>query len=339
MSGRVYGVDLGTSSIKIYKKGKGIVCNEKNIIAIENRKKVIAIGDSAYEMYEKSPENVDVSFPVRKGVIADIAHMEALFNGFIRKINKGGKAASARYVVAIPTDITEVEKKAFIDLIESSVAKVKDVVVVDKPIAAALGAELDITNARGVMMVDIGAATTEIAILSLGGIVISKLLPIGGETFDEAIATSIKKKCNLFIGNKTAGALKEELGCAYPTADGEKYIYGRNVVTGLPQEINIKSPLIYEAIKESLNAIVDAIKMILERTPPEISSDIIDSGIYISGGSALIRQFAELISEQTELQANICFNPASAVVKGLGRIIEEPALSQLAVDPRKTVRR
>lgn len=339
MTGRVYGVDLGTSVIKIYKKGKGVIVDQKNMIAIENRKRVRAIGDEAYEMYEKAPENVDVAYPIKKGVIAEIAYMEALFNCFLKRVYRGGKALPSDYIVAIPTDITDVERRAFSDLIESSNARAKSVKMVEKPIVAALGADLDITNAKGVMMVDIGASTTEISVLSLGGIVISKLLPVGGNNLDEAVAANVKKTCNLFIGNRTAEILKKELGCAYPIDGLERKVYGRNVVTGLPQQVAITSQLVFDAIKEYLNSIIDAVKMILEKTPPEIAADIIDSGIYVSGGSARIKDLDVLISRETELEVNICDNPSNSVIKGIGRIIEDPTLTSLAFDSRVMVSR
>ncbi len=331
MTGKVYGIDLGTNNIKIYKKGKGIVLNEKNMIAIKNESDVIAIGDEAFEMFEKAPDDVVVTFPLRNGVIADMEYMRTLFRNFIYRINKGSKVQSSKFVVAVPTDITEVEKRAFFnDLIDNNIPKVKNIYMVEKPVAAVLGSDLDVTNASGVMMVDIGASTTEIAVLSLGGIVISKLLPIGGDTLDEAIVATMKKNCKLVVGKKTAERLKIELGCAYPNNDSELKIYGRNVVTGLPQDVLVKSPLVNGAIREHLDAIVEAIKGILERTPPEIAADIIDNGIWLSGGSSKVKRFDELIAEETELTVNICDKPSTAVIKGLGRIIEEPALSQLA---------
>ncbi len=338
MALKVYGVDFGTSMFKLYKKGKGIVIDQKNIIAIENGHNVMAIGDEAFEMYEKAPENVLVTYPVRNGVIADIAYMEALFSSFIKQMCKGSKPSSADYIVAVPTDITEVEKRAFADLILSSIAKVHSIRVVEKPIAAALGADLDITNAHGVMVVDLGADTTEISVLSLGGIVLSRLLPVGGNKLDEAIAMTIKKNCNLYIGAKTAEILKVELGSAFGDSDEVKSIYGRDVVTGLPTKKEISSALVYEAIKDYLFQIIDAIKMILERTPPEISSDIIDSGIYITGGGAGIKDFDKLISMGTELNVNICSSPSDTVAYGLGRMIEDPNLITLASDIRRTSR-
>ncbi len=368
MIGKVYGVDLGTSLIKIYKKGKGIVVSQRNIIAIENNKYVLAVGDEAYEMYEKAPESVNVTQPIRNGVIADIANMEKLFSEFIKKTSKTGKLQPAEYVVAVPTDITEVEKRAFVDLIEGSQAKVKKVKIVAKPIAACVGAGLNVNDAYGVMMVDIGASTTEVSVISLGGIVISNLIPIGGDTFNEVIINAVKKRFNLLIGNKTAFQLKKRLGniekINEKLTDSEKLakeveqmleadsedktndaelsddntskinskemkVYGRNFLTGLPQQVTITSDMIVEAMKEPLENIMESIKRILERTPPEISSDIIDSGIYISGGSATIKGIDKLVQEHTGLNVNVCDDPENAVVRGLGEIIENPSLDGL----------
>lgn len=329
MTNKLLGIDLGTSTIKIYKKGTEVVFDEKNVIAIENRKRVIAVGNDAYEMLEKAPKTINVTYPVRNGVIADIANMETLIDSAFKKVLKlnlrGGFC-----LVAVPTDITEVEKKAFFDLIANSRAKLKGVGIVEKPIAAALGAGLDITSANGVMIVDIGADTTEISIMSLGGIVISKLIPIGGNKLDESIKLYVKKKYNLLIGDKTSEYIKKELADAFKTEESYVKVYGRNVVTGLPTEMEISSSMVHDAIVEYLNTIIDNIKMILERTPPEISADIIDSGIYITGGSAKIKNIDKLIGKETELSVNICTNPEDAVINGLGTIIEDSSKEMLA---------
>lgn len=374
MTGRVYGVDLGTCFLKIYKKGKGVILNQRNIIAIENKRNVLAVGDEAYEMYEKAPANVSITNPVRNGVIADIANMEKLFSAFMKECTKASKLQTADYLVAIPMDVTEVEKRAFVELIEGSAAKVRKVKIVAKPIAAALGAGLDVNNAYGVMMVDIGASTTEIAIISLGGIVISQLVPIGGDSFNEVIINDIKKRFNLLIGNKTAYKLKTKLGNINFNEDNlednsevneekemsdgymendnssvegsdlnlnedetvtELEIYGRNVVTGLPQKVVVTSEMVIEAMQEPLEQIMEAIKRILERTPPEISADIIDSGVYIAGGSATIKGIDRLVHEHTGLEVNVCDEPEQVVIKGLGKIIENPKLKCLAYEFRK----
>ena len=353
MIGRVYGVDLGTSVIKIYKKGKGIICNQKNMIAVD-KNKVLAIGDDAFEMYEKVPGYVHVTYPIKNGVIADIENMEKLFNTLLKNISKNGKVHSAEYVVAVPMDTTEVEKKAFIDLVDAS--RAKKVKVVAKPIAAAIGAGLDVCNAKGAMIVDMGASTTEIAVISLGGIVVSRLLPIGGDTFNDAIIAAVKKKYNLLIGRKTASRLKKALGNISKELDedvvrignedmsndvdesiDEKLdtkstslaIYGRDVLTGLPGQVIIDKSLVVEAMSEGLDSIVEGIKVILERTPPEIASDIIDTGIYIVGGSATIQGIDELVREHTGLRVNVAANPENMVINGIGKIIETHDLAKV----------
>ncbi len=337
MTGKIYGIDFGTSTIKIYQKNDGIILDEKNMIAVANRKQVIAAGNEAFEMYEKAPASIRVSYPVKCGVIADIANMLELLNYMIRRINKKGKKLSAAAVlVATPSDITEVEKRAFFDLVASSNFKTKNVKIVEKPIADAVGIGLDVTNAKGVMVVDIGADTTEVSIMSLGGIVISKLIPIGGNRLDESIKSYVKKNYNLVIGDKTSENIKKELACALPTGEYSIKAYGRNVVTGLPSEVEISSAYVYESITEYLYSIIDAIRIILERTPPEISSDIIDSGIYVTGGSAAISGLDKLIQKETGLKINICKDATDTVVNGLGKIIEDKKLTTLACSLKQT---
>ena len=337
MASKTFGIDFGTSTIKVYKKGEGIILDERDIIAIANKKQVIAIGDEAYEMHEKAPENIDVNYPIRNGVIANFNSMVELLNEVIRRIGaKSTTFGNVEFIVATPTDITEVEKRAFFDLIASSASKAKKIKIVEKPIADALGVDLDVTNAHGVMVVDIGADTTEVSVLALGGIVLSKLIPVGGNKLDESIKSYVKKKYNLIIGDKTAEMIKKELASATPVEESEIKVFGRDVVTGLPLEIAISSSMVYTAISEYLYSIVDAIRVILERTPPEISSDIIDYGIFVTGGSANIRNLDELIHKETGLQINIAENAANSVVIGLGKIIEDPNFSSLAAPLKQT---
>ncbi len=330
MASKAFGIDFGTSTIKIYKKGQGIVLDERNIIAISDRKNVIASGNDAFDMYEKAPSNIAVTYPVRNGVIADVANMMALLRHFMMRISGTKHLGAADYIVATPTDITEVERRSFYDLIASSSLKVGRIKIVEKPIADAVGAGLDIMTARGVMIVDIGADTTEVSILSLGGIVLSKLIPVGGNRLDESIKSIVKRKYNLYIGDKTAENIKKKLACAFANLEGSAKVYGRDVVTGLPREMEIKSTDVYEAISEYMYSIIDAIKIILERTPPEISSDIIDSGIYITGGSAKIFALDELMQKETDLKINICPDSSNTVVNGLGKIMEDHKLTSLA---------
>lgn len=339
MSAKLFGIDFGTSTIKIYKKNEGVIFDAKNIIAIADSNRVIAIGDEAFEMYGKAPSNIEVDYPVKNGVIANIANMLSLLNHALASITKSqGKLNGSEFFVAAPTDITEVEKRAFFDLVASSIAKTKKIKIVEKPIADALGAGLDVTTAHGVMIVNVGADTTEISIMSLGGIVLSKMVTIGGNKFDESIIQSVKKQYNLIIGNKTAETIKKQLAVAIPGGDDIKTIrvYGRDVVSGLPTEKEINSDFVYESIAEHLHAIIDAVKIILERTPPEISSDIIDSGIFMTGGSANIYKFDQLMSTETELTVNVCPDSANTVVNGLGKIIEDSKLNTLALTLKQT---
>lgn len=322
MAAKVFGIDFGTSTIKIYRKNEGVIFNEKNIIALCNNN-VMAIGDEAFEMFGKAPDNFQVTFPVKNGVIADIANMLSLLNkAFLKIADKHGKVSGADIIVASPTDITEVEKRAFFDLAASSIAKPKKVRVIEKPIADAIGAGLDVMNASGVMVVDIGADTTEISVMSLGGIVLSKLIPVGGNKFDESIISNVRKKYNLVIGNKTAETIKKRLAYAITPEHETIKVFGRDVMNGLPTEAEIDSEFVYDTINESLSSIVDAVRIILEKTPPEISSDIIDSGIYVTGGSANIKYLDKLFTKETELPIKVCEDPANTVVNGLGKVLE-----------------
>lgn len=331
---KTFGIDLGTRVLKIYKKHEGIIYDAKNIIAIADASRIIAIGDEAFDMYEKAPSNIEVTYPVKFGVIADIKNMQSLLNLVFEEISREhGKLNGSDFLVTAPTDITEVEKKAFIDLVASTSIKPHKVRIVERPIADALGVGLNVTDASGVMVVDIGADTTEISVLSLGGIVLSKLIPIGGNKFDEDIITAVKKKYKLIIGSKTAEIIKINLATAIPPEEGEITtikVFGRDVVNGLPTEKEIDSAFVYEAILEHLRSIVDSVKMILEHTPPEISSDIIDSGIYVTGGSAQIHNLDKLLGNETELDINICKDSSDTVALGLGQIIEHSELDCLA---------
>lgn len=326
MAKRIFGIDFGTSVIKIFKKGEGIVVDEKNVVATQ-KKKLYAGGNEAYEMFEKAPENIEVSYPMKAGVIAEIANMQMLLDYFIQtKCYKKGMRGAADFIVAVPTNITEVERRAFVDLVRNSQGKAKDVILIDKPVVAAIGIGLDVTNARGVMTVDIGSDTTEIGIMSLGGIVLSKLIPVGGNKIDESIQLLVKKKYNLYIGSKTAEQIKMELGSAIGDENGSMKVFGRDVVSGLPKQMEISSKLVCEAIQEHLYTIVEAIKMILEHTPPEISSDIIDAGIYLTGGSAKIKELDRLISKETDLIVNVSDDCENSVVKGLGAVMDDGSL-------------
>ncbi|MBO5073464.1 MAG: rod shape-determining protein [Eubacterium sp.] len=330
MLGKAIGIDFGTSSIKFYKNGEGVILHEKSVIAMYNKNHTFAVGNEAFEMYEKAPVNIEVSYPVKNGVIADIGNMQAMIDYFFQELDGKRKLKGADYYIAVPTDITEVEKRAYFELISNTNLKPKKIYVVEKPIADALGMSLDITKSTGTLVVDIGANTTEISVLSLGGIVLSRLIPVGGNKFDEAIISKIKKDKNFVIGEKTAELIKKMIGSAYVT-DETIDICGRNLVTGLPSEITITSNDVYDALIELFQSIVDSVKIILERTPPEISSDIYKSGVYITGGSSRIKDLGRFVYDQLGLKVNLCEEPESTVIMGLGAIIEDPSLAKLTL--------
>jgi len=324
------GIDFGTSSIKFYKNGEGVILHEKNVIAVYNKIHTFAVGNEAFEMYEKAPANIVVSYPVKNGVIADIGNMQAMIDYFFQELDGKKKLKGADYYIAVPTDITEVEKRAYFDLISNTDLKPKKIFVVEKPIADALGMNLDVTKSTGTLVVDIGANTTEISVLSLGGIVLSRLIAVGGNKFDEAIINKIRKDRNFIIGEKTAEQIKMKIGSAYANEDTME-IFGRNLVTGLPSEITIDGEEIHDALNEHFQSIVDSIKIILERTPPEISADIYRSGVYITGGSSRIKNLGQYIYDQLGLKVNVCEEPESTVIMGLGAIIEDPKLAKLTL--------
>ena len=338
MARDIYGLDIGTSNIKIFYKDRDEFLNEKNIIAILNKTEIYAFGDEAFEMHEKAPDSIKVSFPVKCGVIADFDNMQALFIEFIKKVSREHKKISpADYYIAVPTDITEVEKRAFLELAKDAKVRAKKIYVINKPVADAIGAGVDVNNAKGIMVVNIGADTTEISVLSLGGIVLSKAVKFGGNKLDSQIINAVRKKYNLVIGAKTAEYIKFELGSAIMQEEQTVSVYGRHVVTGLPTRCSISSDVVYECMKEFINQIIDSIKSILERTPPELSADIIDTGIYLTGGSSAIRGLGELINTETELHVNIAENPSECVVRGIKKIIESPKYADIAYIPKDRI--
>ncbi len=335
MAQNIYGVDIGTSNLKMCCNEKGRILNEKNIIAIANKKEMLAFGDEAYDMYEKAPENIEVSFPVKFGVIADIENMQTLLVSFFNKINDDKKfSGNTDFYIAVPTDVTEVEKRAFYELVADSKVKAKNIYIVDKPVADAIGAGLDVTKSKGIRVVNIGAETTEISVISLGGIVISKSIKIGGNKLDDSIISIIRKEYNLVIGSKTAEGLKKELGSAVKAEEKFAPGFGRNVLSGLPVSVQISSDVIYSAIVDPLHSIMDSIKVILERTPPELAADIIKDGIYVTGGTSNISNLQQFINKETNLNVNIVENPAESVVRGLIDVVNKPEFSKIPYTPQ-----
>ena len=328
MLNNVFGIDLGTNNIKIYNRADDTILVEKNMIAIENKNNVFAYGDSAFDMYEKAPSNIHISYPLSNGVIADIHNMEKIVRFFLNDLT-GNSIKSADYYIAVPTDVTEVEKRAFYDLIRDANVKAKKIMVVEKAVADGLGLDIDVKNSQGVLIVNVGFDTTEISILSLGGIVLSRLIKVGGQKFDDSIRAAVRKQYNLIIGGKTAENVKISL------ADLEKenkgaVVYGRDIVTGLPVERELPTAMIDESLIEHFYTIIDNIKVILERTPPELAADIYRHGIYLTGGASQVSHLAELIQKGTGLKVNVSENPITSVALGLSRIIKDENLKTVA---------
>lgn len=323
-----FGIDLGTSNIKIYSRADDSIMVEKNMIAIENKHNVFAYGNSAFEMYEKAPGNIHISYPLCNGVIADIKNMETLVKYFIGDLTKNN-LKNADYYVAVPTDVTEVEKRAFYDLIKDAGVKAKKIMVVEKAIADGLGMDIDVKNAQGVLLVNVGFDTTEISILSLGGIVLSKLIKVGGQKFDDAIRNAIRKEFSLIIGGKTAEYVKMSLGELTASGAGA-IVYGRDIVTGLPVEREIPTKLVDDCLREHFNTIIDNIKVILERTPPELAADIYRHGIYLTGGASQVSRLDKLLAKGTGLNVNVAEQPIESVAMGLSRIIKDDNYKSVA---------
>ncbi len=321
MAINAFGIDLGTNNIKIYCRNDDSIMVEKNMIAIENKNTLFAYGNSAFEMYEKAPGNIHISFPLSNGVIADIKNMETLIKYFVTDLQRGN-VKPADYYVAVPTDVTEVEKRAFYDLIRDANVKAKKIMVVEKAVADGLGLGIDVKNSNGALIVNVGYETTEISILSLGGIVLSRLIKVGGAKFDEAIRSAVRREFSLIIGGKTAEAVKIALNELEPDSRGA-LVYGRDIVTGLPVEREIPTKLVDECMEEHFHTIVDNVKVILERTPPELAADIYRKGIYLTGGASQVNHLAERLAIGTGLKVNVAEDPIASVALGLSKIIKE----------------
>lgn len=328
MINNTFAIDLGTSNIKVYNAATDKIMVQKNMIAIQNRKDLIAFGDSAYEMYEKAPANIHVSGPITNGVIADIHNMELLMKSFIGYEFKGS-VKPADYFIAIPTDVTEVEKRAFYDLVRDSGVRAKKIMAVEKAIADGLGMGIDVKNSQGVLVVDVGYDTTEISILSLGGIVLSKLIKVGGHAFDTSIVSAVRREYNLVIGMKTAEGVRISFNDLSQN-EGKATVYGRDIVTGLPVEHTLTHEFVANTLKENFRTIVDNIKVILERTPPELSADIYRHGLFMTGGACQEERLAEIVSEDVKLRVNLAESPINTVALGLSQVIKKNNYRSLA---------
>ncbi|MFT8315110.1 MAG: rod shape-determining protein [Clostridium sp.] len=320
---RDMGIDLGTANTLVYVKGKGIVLREPSVVAINtNTKTVLAVGNEAKQMIGRTPGNIVAIRPLKDGVIADFDVTESMLKKFIAKVTSKGSFASPRIIVCFPSGVTEVEKRAIDEATKRAGAR--DVQLMEEPMAAAIGAGLPVEEPKGSMVVDIGGGTTEVAVVSLGGIVTSKSLRVAGDELDESIISYIKKVYNLMIGERTAENIKVQLGSAYKVSDVEETmeIKGRDLVTGLPKNIEITEAEVREALKEPVSAIIDSIKLTLEKTPPELAADIMDIGIMLTGGGALLRGLDSLINNETHMPVHIAEAPLDCVALGAGKALE-----------------
>ena len=337
------GIDLGTANILVYVNGKGIIINEPSVVAIDTMtKEILAVGNEAKEMIGRTPGNITAIRPMRDGVIADFEVTEAMLSYFISKASpKSILGPKPRIIICVPSGITEVEKRAVVEAAVGAGSKEKFVYIIEEPMAAALGANLNIEEAGGNMVVDIGGGTSEVAVISLGGIVASKSVRVAGDQFDNNIVNYVRKEFNIAIGERTAEDIKINIGCAYlDYADEilEMSVKGRSLMTGLPAPLTINSRQVMDALSEPIDTIIDAIRVTLEKTPPELASDIIENGIYLTGGGALLRGLDKLIAKETGMPVHIADEPLNCVAKGTGRIIEDISiLDKLSLSAKRTI--
>ena len=315
------GIDLGTATVIAYAKGKGIVLREPSVVAVDNNTgEVLAVGKEARRMLGRTPGNIVATRPLRDGVISNYTVTEKMLKYFINRVC-GNFIFAPRIMICIPSQVTEVEKKAVIDA--ASQAGARKVYLIEEPIAAAIGAGIDISKPCGNMVIDIGGGTTDIAVISLGGSVVSTSIKVAGDKFDEAIVRYIKKKYNTIIGERTAEDLKINIGCVYPKIqDMEMDIRGRDLATGLPKTITVRSSEMLEALIEPAMQVVDAVHSVLEKTPPELAADISDRGVYMTGGGCLIDGLDKLLQEQLGLNVMIAQDAVSCVALGTGKALD-----------------
>jgi rod shape-determining protein MreB len=330
------GIDLGTANTLVYVKGKGIVVREPSVVAINKKtNEVLAVGNDAKEMIGRTPGDIVAIRPMKDGVIADFDTTQAMLKYFIKKALQKGSLGKPRVVICVPSGVTEVEKRAVEEATLQGGAR--EAYLIEEPMAAAIGADLPVEEPSGSMVVDIGGGTSEVAVISLGGIVTAKSLRVAGDELDEAIMNNIKKEFNLLIGERTSEQIKMTIGSAYPLKEEILMnVRGRDLLTGLPKNVTISSTQICEALKEPVNSIIDAIKYTLEKTPPELASDIMDRGIMLTGGGAKLKGLDLLIKAETGMPVNIAENPLDCVVMGAGRVLEEiETLKRVLITPKR----
>jgi rod shape-determining protein MreB len=319
-------IDLGTATTLVYVRGQGIVVNEPSVVAIrkdhQGAKKILAVGNEAKKMLGRTPANIVAIRPIKDGVIADFEVTEAMLSYFIKAVHKRKSFVRPRVIVSVPSGITPVEKRAVRESAE--LAGAREIYLIEEPMAAAIGAGLPVSEPIGNMIVDIGGGTTEVAVISLSGIVYSQSVRVAGDKMDEALVQYVKRKYNMLIGERTAELIKITIGTAYPEKEIKTVdIKGRDLVTGIPKTLEISSEEVMQAISEPVNAILNAVKIALERTPPELASDIVDRGIVLAGGGALLKNLDKLLREETGLPIIVAESPLTAVVLGAGKALEE----------------
>lgn len=318
-------IDLGTANTLVYVKGRGIVLNEPSVVAIRKgdrgESKVLAVGKEAKIMLGRTPGHIVATRPMKDGVIADFDITETMLRYFIRRVHNRRSLVRPRIIISIPSGITQVEKRAVRESAESAGAR--EVFLIEEPMAAAMGADLPITEPTSNLVVDIGAGTTEVAVISLAGTVYSRSVRVAGDKMDEAILQHIKRKYNLLIGLQTAELIKVTVGNAYPTEEAECIeVKGRDLVTGIPKILTIDSEEVRKAISEQVDAIIETVRIALEQTPPELSADVVDKGIVLTGGGALLKNIDALLREETRLPITITDDPLTTVVIGAGKVLD-----------------
>lgn len=327
MFGNVYGLDLGTSKIKVYDNKKNLIWQERNVIAIADEKKIFSVGDEAYEMFEKTPENIEIVFPMREGVISHFYGMQYLLQNLLKKERRFVRGS--KYVIAVPYDVTEVEKRAFFDLVIHSTAKAKEVHVVERCIADAVGAGLDVKNTAGIFVVNLGAETTELSVIASGGMVFNKLLKFGGFNYDASIANLIRHTHDFLIGQSTAQDIRENFDISKDIEGKTQKVAGRNLVTGIPELKEIALSLVSEAMDEHLRQTIYEIKALLDRTPPVIRQSIMRHGICLTGGMANQKGLASYMEQQLGYKVFVADKPEICAVSGLKKIIHSKELQKL----------
>lgn len=323
---RRFGIDAGSMNIKICQSGRGLLANEKNMIAIQKKKEVAAIGNAAYDMYERTSDSIVVSHPVRGGVIADISNLQKVLEALLRKNGcTPGFVRNNHFYLSVPTDISEVEKRAYFSLISHSAYSTHNIFLVEKPIAAAIGEKLPVMEDSAVMLVDMGAGATEITVMTKGGIVVSRLLPQGGFTVNDLIVRLVHDRCRLVIGLKTAEYLKLELGSAIPDSKRTLKVYGRDLISGLPSSGEIPVDIVFDSLKPYLIDVFKAILNMISTIPPELAIRIVDGGIYFTGGSSMIPGLKQLAESVLHVRTVFSASPSESAARGLAMIMQQPA--------------